>query len=208
MDFKAAAIAATLSLAIAVVVVISSFGAQSAVAGPDIHLCFAIDGSASISGPDFITEKQGVGNAIKDSDLLPQDGTVEVTVVLFSTSATTVVEPTVITNNQSAKDVGNAVIAVAQPGGFTNIAAAINLCTSKITDPSAGLVEINITTDGLPNVPGGDDAAKLAAFIARDDAADAGVHFLDSEIVGNEGQQFMLELAYPQPAEKATRTVT
>lgn len=191
-------------------VVFVPFGSASAQPAVDTQLCFAIDGSGSISPNDFTTEKQGIGNAIKNPTIMPQDGSVEVSAVLFSSTATVVVNSTVINSQAAADAVGDAILALAQPAATTNVEDAIVDCAAEITGSPNFTVaerqEINITTDGLPTTSnsGGDPAAD--AIAARGNAVAAGIDYVDGELVnaGTPGLTFMTALVWPQPAEVKT----
>ena len=177
---------------------------QPAAAAVAIQICLAIDASGSIAAGEFSLETGGFASAVEDPALVPQNSSVEVTVIVFATSATTVVPPTLIDSPSTAGTVGTAIRNADRSGVgiLTDIAEAIELCTAEITGSSqlAGSASraINIATNGQP--AGGGDP-----LIARNNAVAAGVDRLDAEAVApGANVAILLDLVWPQPGEKVT----
>lgn len=195
-------------LALTVVLVVGAAllaGIANSAAAPRVQICFAIDGSGSISDPEFDLEKEGFASGIETSSITPQDGSIEVTVIAFATGAATVVLPTVIdgpvtaaTVAQNVRNIDRSAIGI---GSLTDIAEAIDLCTSNITGSAkftgAGTQAINIATNGQPTT-GGDPIA------ARNAALAAGIDRIDAEAVQGANVALLLDLVWPQPGEKVT----
>jgi len=166
------------------------------------QICVALDGSGSIDYSDFDLQINGLANAIADPAIIPQDGTVELSVVQFGTAdlegARVEVSATVIDSAATAAAVASTIRAMAQGVGQTPMDAGINLCTAQITSSSrftgAAKQVMNVSTDGYPTDP----AAALAASAA---AKAAGVDELDAEAIGlYAGVEFLKQLVFPQPA--------
>ena len=180
--------------------VITLSARQASAAAAAIQICFAVDASASIDDHEFTLEKEGIASALEG--LIPQDGSVEVTVIAFATSAQTKVLPTVIDGSSTANAVAAAIRSIdrAGIGTLTDIAEAIELCTAELTGSasfaSATRQVINLATNGEPT-SGGDPQA------ARDAAIAAGIDRLDAEAVQpGANVPLLMELVWPQPGEK------
>lgn len=147
------------------------------------QLGFLIDASGSIGSSNFQTMRNGYAAALA---ALPTDGSIEVTVVTFSSGTTTVVSPTVVTA-ASLPGIIAAVNSMAYSAGLTATAAGIAAISSLMTGSSnfsTGLNSmINIATDGEPNIPGNNpnQAAINAAIAARA----AGIDALTAEAIGS-----------------------
>ncbi|WP_416401556.1 VWA domain-containing protein [Alicycliphilus denitrificans] len=147
------------------------------------QLGFLIDASGSIGSSNFQTMRNGYAAALA---ALPTDGSIEVTVVTFSSSTTTVVSPTVVTA-ATLPSIVAAVSSMAYSAGNTATAAGITAISNLMTGSgnfSTGLNSmINIATDGEPNIPGGNpnQAAINAAIAARN----AGIDALTAEAIGS-----------------------
>jgi len=174
------------------VVAIGGFSAKKAQAAP-IQLGFALDGSGSLSTTEFAPIRDGLAAAV--SNVVPPDGTVEITVVQFSTSVTTHVAPTLITGANKATVVA-AIGAISQNGGSTNLHLAINSLVAQLSgsanhDPNESQI-LNLLTDGIPTDQPAAAAAADAALAGIIDEIDAeaigapasAVNFLRDEIVG------------------------
>jgi hypothetical protein len=142
----------------------------SAEGGVESQICIALDGSGSIWPDEFALQINGLANAIADSEVVPRDGTVEISVVQFGTydesGARVEVSATVIDSGATANSVVAAIRAMQQGGDGTPMAAGINLCTEQIIgSPNFSVAPkqiINLSTDGYPNAPG-EPSATLAA---------------------------------------------
>ena len=149
------------------------------------QLGFLIDASGSIGSSNFQTMRNGYAAALA---ALPTDGSIEVTVVTFSSGTTTVVAPTVVTA-ATLPSIVAAVNGMTYSAGSTATAAGITAISNLMTGPSnsnfnTGLNSmINIATDGEPNIPGNNpnQAAINAAIAARA----AGIDALTAEAIGS-----------------------
>ena len=166
-----------LALMIVLVAGTSSAAAQTS---PTTQLGFLLDGSGSIENEqdggtpgnwELITD--GIGEALRDPECMPQGGKVEFTLVVFANSADETVnpetgvkiEPTIILDQDTANRVADQVEALEFPSpgidgstppelGGTETAEALMV----LADTMAGSVnfsaarkqEINLATDGLP----------------------------------------------------------
>ena len=161
-----------------------------------IQLGLCLDGSGSITAPDWVVIKNGVAEAIINS--LPHDGSVELTVVQFGYNAPThsqlEIAPTVINSDATANAIAAAILAMGQGGDMTPMAHGLNLTwTAMKNSPNfvAGEMQIiNVATDGLPNInitdpdpsPHGGPAADVTWV--RDMAYLEGLDEIDAEAIG------------------------
>jgi hypothetical protein len=159
-----------------------------------VELCMLIDGSRSMTSGNFNLQIEGIARAVEDSTVVPQNGTVTISVIQFGTGTYLEVPPTVISNATVANNVAAAIRAISQEGGFTNIGGAINLAVSSGFTYSTSRQVIDISTDGDPNI--GPDP-----LTARDNAVASGVDVLNAIGVGSGiSQSFLESLVWPQPA--------
>ena len=180
---------------------ILSFASVAAQAAPVNQLGFGLDSSGSVLDEDYARLTAGLTAAIQG---LPTDGTVEITVVQFNSTASTLVSPTVLTPST----LQGIVDGINQPrtSGGTSIASAISSLTSQITgspnfsDPGSTSA-INIVTDGQSSLL--PDQAAAAA------AEQAGIGSLSVEAIGpGANTSNPLQFVFPGPgillAENAT----
>ncbi|RKJ98397.1 VWA domain-containing protein [Alicycliphilus denitrificans] len=156
------------------------------------QLGFLIDASGSIGSSNFQTMRNGYAAAL---NALPTDGSIEVTVVTFSSGTTTVVAPTVVTA-ASLPGIVAAINGMAYPGSTTNTAAGITAITNLMTASSnfsSGISSmINIATDGAPD-------SSSAAISAATTARNKGIDSLTAEYIGgtSSGQaNFLRDLVF------------
>lgn len=163
-----------------------------------VQQAVCIDGSGSISSSDFALLKEGLARAVEDPNTMPQDGTVELTVIQFGigSGAQVEVSPTVITSQVVADNVAAMIRAIVQGGGSTPMPAAIDMATAQIIgSPNFAGAErqvINISTNGVPQ----DQAGTITS---RDNAVAAGIDLVCSECVPGANVPFMLTVVWPQP---------
>jgi hypothetical protein len=203
-----------MALVLVVTLLASLFGTASVAQAQtvNIQVGFAVDGSGSISGPNFDTMKQGLSTAIADPTVVPQDGTVEVCLVQFSlgvgfpTGAQTFVPPTVIDSQATANAVAALITAMAQDGGQTPTGAGISLVTAEMMAspnwPTATRHIINLCTNGNPYP----EEQEQIAIDARNAAIGDGITELDAECIGVEQQWYEWtrdRLCWPEPAVDA-----
>lgn len=182
--------------------VVVALGMGAVVAAPSparaelIQLGFILDGSGSITGPDWNIIRQGLATAIGSIPTAGPDQ-YQVTVVKFGTSASVEVAPTLITG-ASAVTVANTISAMTQPGGSTNYQQAfVTMNNALIGAPgfsAAGKSYLNFATDGDPNycisgpagsTPVAQACANAALAILKGTAAgQAGVDNISIEGIG------------------------
>lgn len=156
-----------------------SFGAHAAVT---TQLGFLVDASGSISPSNFTTMKNGYLAAI---NALPTDGSIEITMVRFASSTTTIVAPTVL-NAASKAGILGTISAMTQPGGTTATGAGITAISTLMLGSinyAADLRSIiNLATDGQPN--DGTASPQQTAINAATAARNGGIDALTAEFVG------------------------
>ncbi len=177
----------------------------------ELQLGFLIDGSATVSAQDFQTIRSALADTLSNQTIVPQNGSVEVTVVQFSDSqARTEVAPTVITAS-SIDNIVNQIQGIDQGGGGTPLWLGIDRVTDLIIGSpnfaGASRQIVNVATDGQPQVP--NDGVSVATGIqrsldARDRAQTRGIDELDAEGIGQaitdtSFRNFLLDLVFPQP---------
>lgn len=161
-----------------------------------VELCLAIDGSGSINGPDFTLQLSGIADAVTNPAVVPQNGTVSLSVVQFGSGAVLEISPTLISDASSAASFAAAVNAIVKDNGSTNMAAAIDLCVQQGFDFGPGQKQvIDLSTDGEPN---SDDDARSAAT----NAVQAGVDAINALGVGAADIAFLQTLVQPQPSKQ------
>jgi len=164
-----------------------------------VDLFFLIDGSQSISQQDFELQKQGLAEAVKDPNVVPQDGTVRVCVIQFSSNASMEVPLTII-DPDNASLVADDIMNITQMKGNTNMSGAFRVAIENLPGDSSGIQVIDLSTDGYPT--GGDSEEKV--LNARDDALSEGFDVVNTLGVGMDiDQDFLKELAYPQPWQES-----
>ena len=185
---------------------ILGIGAAPVAATPFVQLGILLDSSASIGETDFGTLRSGVASAF--SNVLPTDGSVEVTVIRFATGADVIVAPTVIDSALALDAVVNQINMMAYTAGSTNMPAAIDLLTAQVmTSPAFGSARLvyNMVTDGVPSLFGVPQDEQTVA--SRNAAIALGLDEFDAEFIGlttEPGYEFLLErLVYPQPGHPA-----
>lgn len=170
-----------------------------------VELGLILDGSGSISGSDWTIMKEGLADAILNN--IPDDGSVELTVVQFSSTGQERVEldPTVIT--AANKDgVANIILAMVQLGSLTNMESGFVLCADTMVassnhQPSNRQV-INLVTDGYPNEG---DAVAGRNYLINTLGMTEDQDEIDSEAVGPGADAIYLRdnIVYPQPGNIA-----
>jgi hypothetical protein len=174
---------------------VALFLASTSSAAPITQLGFAMDASGSIGTTNFNTMKTGLANAL---NVVPTNGTVEITVVTFASGPATIVSPTVINSAATLLAVQTAINNIVYSGGSTDTAGAITSLTSLLTgspsftNPDGSAQIFNIITDGVPNSQALAEAAANAAVLA-------GIDEIDLEAIGSVNLANMLALARPGP---------
>jgi len=131
----------------------------------EVQLAMILDGSGSISSSDWTVIVNGLADAVGNSSCVPQDGSVELTVVQFGGDglhnwAKPEVGPVVITSANAAT-VASQIRAIIQMGGATPLACGIYLAADTLAGSSKFDPDIkqalNLVTDGEPNCCCNDD---------------------------------------------------
>lgn len=109
-------------------------------------LAFALDESGSVSSSEFDLIQQGLSNALGQ---IPTDGTYEITIVTFASSARVQLglQGVVIDSPAALTQLQADVLNLANSGGGTNIQSALNLIATQNIGGDLGL--INVATDGV-----------------------------------------------------------
>lgn len=155
-----------------------AFAGGQASAAVITQIGIAIDGSGSIGSADFSTQRSGLATAF---GALPTDGTVEITVVQFASSAQLEIGPVVVDSVATRNTLVANTNAISQTGGGTVPGTALDLLTAQMTASAnfdGGAVDsiINLSTDGGFSV----SPAVAAAVSARA----AGIDALTAEAIG------------------------
>ncbi|MFT3803241.1 MAG: VWA domain-containing protein [Burkholderiaceae bacterium] len=162
-----------------------------------IQLGFILDGSGSIGAGGWQTIVTGLSNAI---DLIPVGGPdqYEVSVVTFSTSASTPVARYLLTDVASRDTLSDMIAAIPFLTGNTNYAAAFDTMTN-VLQSTIGLADatyVNFATDGQPNTGG-------TGVLQRDAMIAAGVDNISIEGIGSGVSAASLQnnFCYPGPCD-------
>jgi len=168
-----------------------------------VDLFLLMDGSGSISAANYSTQLRGYACAIKDPEVIPQDGSVLLCVIMFGYPPTheyffyyhkpappgyipyarVIVPPTLITNQTVANSIADTINNTPQPGDHTPMAEAFILANKTLTAAiQAGIAQpnalhiIDISSDGRPNwIRGGFREVPEAAVDATFQARDDAV---------------------------------
>jgi len=160
-----------------------------------VDLAFCLDGSGSISSKDFQLQVGGTAAAIENVSVIPQNGSVRITVVQFAETVRLEVSPTIIDSQDVATQVANIVRGMQKINGGTDMAGCIDQATSAIVNAQPPPIRariIDISTDGLPT-------DSNATITARDRARDMGIDALNALAVGvnQTGINFLQSLVFP-----------
>ncbi len=166
---------------------------------PVTQLGFALDASGSVSSSNYNLLRSGLNAALAG---LPVDGTIEITVLSYSSGNLTVVAPTILTA-ATLPTIQAAITSHSKSGGGTNTGGAISGLTALMTG-SANFADagtksiINLATDGFPN-------SQAAAVTAAAAAAVAGIDALSIEAIGSgvssaSALNDLKAIAFPGPA--------
>ena len=172
----------------------------NATAIPVNQLGFILDASGSVSGTQYNLMRTGLNAALAN---LPQDSSVEITVITYASGSSVVLAPTVLDSAATLTTIQAAITSHAKTGGGTNTAVALDLATSTMI-ASANFLDpgtvslLNLMTDGQSNSQSATEAAALAA-------AAAGIDALSTEAIGggvNSGTALanLLAIVFPGPS--------
>ena len=125
------------------------------------QLAIILDGSSSISSSDWKLMRTGLANAIKDPNVFPHDGTVELTVIQFGQKdwwgtqyARKELGPIIVTENNYLSIVST-IQNLRQLGGYTPMGCGIYLSADTLNKSqffkSSYRQAICMVTDGQPN---------------------------------------------------------
>jgi uncharacterized repeat protein (TIGR01451 family) len=170
-----------------------------------VELGLILDASGSISNSDWTIMKQGLADAILTN--IPDDGSVELTVVQFGSTDNEQVEvyPTIITVDNK-NDIANIILAMNKVGIMTNMESGFVLCADTMVassnhEPSNRQV-INLVTDGYPNQG---DAIAGRNYLINTLGMTEDQDEIDAEAVGSGADAVYLQnnIVYPQPGNIA-----
>ncbi|MDH7507491.1 MAG: VWA domain-containing protein [Candidatus Thermoplasmatota archaeon] len=124
------------------------------------QLAIILDGSSSISSSSWKIMRTGLANAIKNPDIFPHDGTIELTVLQFGKKdwftqyARKEIGPVIVTENNYLS-ITNTIQNLVQLGGYTPMSCGIYLAAdtlykSQFFNPLKRQI-ICMVTDGQPN---------------------------------------------------------
>lgn len=116
-------------------------------AAPSVSVVFVLDESGSVSTSNFNLETQGFQQALNSLSL---DGSIEVSVVGFSSSVTTIVNKSVLTA-ATLSSIDDALANNPKNSGGTYMSGAISTSTSILLGSTAPTKVICLATDGEPN---------------------------------------------------------
>ncbi len=157
----------------------------------ELELCMAIDGSGSIGPTDFERMREELANAVASPAIVPQDGSVKLTVIQFASSAAVEIQPTIIDGQETASELAENIRQIDYDGGGTNIAAAINLCENEFDYNSKRQV-IDVVTDGQDN----------GAASSADEAMSRGVDAINALGIGRVIESALDIFVRPLPASE------
>ena len=141
-------------LALAIICALAVFAtSQKAEAALSLELVLVIDGSGSISEDDWNLQLSSYAAVVADSTVVPQDGTVAIGVVQFSTAAQTEYDLAIINSQADADALAAAITGMTQLGSMTSIGSGIYLASDMLNafgnnDPRQ---VIDVSTDGINN---------------------------------------------------------
>lgn len=127
--------------------------AQASTIGGPIGLALVLDESGSISGADWLLQKQGYANVL-GSGLVPTDGSLVVGVWKFDDTVEQVFAPTLINDAAAKAALLTAINGMVQGGGLTAIGDGVAAANAGfVAYGLAGLEKavIDVSTDGQNN---------------------------------------------------------
>jgi PKD repeat protein len=124
--------------------------------GVQVQLAMILDGSGSIDSGEWNIMVTGLAQALNNTQCVPHDGSIELTVIVFAEDAKVGLSPVVVTDANAADVVYNITnLSRSGIGTYTCIScglclAADTLAASPYFDPSLKQA-VNLVTDGDPN---------------------------------------------------------
>lgn len=159
-----------------------------------VQLGFILDESGSIGASNYTIIKNGLASAMS---LIPTTGQYEVSVVSFSSGASTLVNKQLISTAADAAAAAALILGDAYNGGSTNMAAAFTQMTSVLgTMANYTSSFVNLATDGVPDSQSAATTALLAMIAA-------GVDNVSIEAIGSGVNAAYLQgtICYPQACD-------
>ena len=172
----------------------ASLGSQAAIT----QMGFSLDGSGSVSAANYNLLRSGLSDALAG---LPLDGSVEITIVAYGSSTSTVTAPTILTA-ATLPIIQAAIAGHVKVGGGTDTAGSINSLTTLMTGSASFALGdtrsiMNLATDGEPNSQVAAVAAGAAAFAAGIDALS--IEAIGSGVSSPGALANMAAIAFPGP---------
>jgi len=146
---------------------LTGFGAGAH--GASTELVLAIDGSGSIVTSDWTMMLSGYAAAIANPSIVPQDGSVALGVVQFSSNTRVEIPITTVTSGNVSALTAN-IASLSQMGFRTNISEGITVAETLLSANFIGKQIIDVSTDGQHNQGGW---TPLEAAMAAVDSGDA-----------------------------------
>ena len=165
-------------------------GASSA---PSVDLALCMDASGSVNSNEFRLQQEGVARALENTEIIPRDGSVRVSVYHFSSGTGVVVEPTVV-DDDTAPLIADVVRTTRLFSGGTRIDSCINRVSSDLAQlsPQSALQVIDVSTDGRSS---GNPSGAATTAISR------GIDVINGIAIGdNTSIPSMESWVRPQPA--------
>jgi len=125
---------------------IAFFNAPS-VFGQSVSVAFVLDESGSVSTSNFNLETEGFRQALSS---MPQDGSVEISIIGFSSGVTVVLDKQTLTPS-TFLTIDNALLNNPKNSGSTRMSAAIDTSSSVLLNSSSPSKVLCLATDGQPN---------------------------------------------------------
>lgn len=160
---------------------------------PTIDLAFCLDGSGSVSAADFRLQLEGTARAVENPDIMPQDGSVRISVIQFASGSRVELVPTIV-ESDNVGNIAGTIRGIPKLGGGTSIHSCIDTARTQIVaaTPLSAQQVIDVSTDG-----GSSLSAALAA-VGR--AQQAGIDTLNAIGVGSANIGLLNQIVFPQPA--------
>ena len=144
---------AAVALLLLLLMVFAAAPLAGAAEQPAVEIVFLLDDSASITPSNYAIEQQGLASALGDPAIMPQDGSVAVAVVQFSTTVRTLVPLQTITA-LNVSGISSMVLMSQQEGQSTALAAGLRAATAALQGGAPGTRKIIcVITDGMPDDP-------------------------------------------------------